>query len=47
MRLELEPDDRPDKNGWNLTTSEYKSSQGEFQTTLGDQKLVTVDWIFF
>ena len=27
MRLELEPDDRPDKNGWNLTTSEYKSSQ--------------------
>ena len=27
MRLELEPDDRPDKNGWNLTTSEHKSSQ--------------------
>ena len=28
MSLELEPDDRPDKNGWNLTTSEHKSSGG-------------------
>ena len=28
MRLELELDDRPDKNGRNLTTSEHKSPGG-------------------